>query len=123
LNVPVDELFGCPTRNRVSIYGRASNAEDMNKRVAEGYTVIKPGVAKDRPARAVDNPKFIRYAVENFASLREAGGETMDIGIDFHGAIPPQTAKVLIKIGRATRLNSSHVKISYAVSCSKKHSQ
>lgn len=97
LNVPVYELFGGPTRDRVRIYGRASNAEDMKKRVAEGYTVIKTGVAKERPARAVDNPKFIRYAVENFASLREAGGETMDIGIDFHGAIPPQTAKVLIK--------------------------
>ncbi len=97
LNAPVYELFGGPTRDRVRIYGRASNAEDMKKRVAEGYTVIKTGVAKERPARAVDNPKFIRYAVENFASLREAGGETMDIGIDFHGAIPPQTAKVLIK--------------------------
>lgn len=97
LNVPVYELFGGPTRDRVRIYGRASNAEDMKKRVAEGYTVIKTGVAKERPARAVDNPKFIRYAVENFASLREAGGETMDIGIDFHGAIPPQTAKILIK--------------------------
>jgi galactonate dehydratase len=97
LNVPVYELFGGPTRDRVRIYGRASNAEDMKKRVAEGYTVIKTGVAKEHPARAVENPKFIRYAVENFASLREAGGETMDIGIDFHGAIPPQTAKILIK--------------------------
>ncbi|HEY8511737.1 MAG TPA: galactonate dehydratase, partial [Cyclobacteriaceae bacterium] len=97
LNVPVYELFGGPTRDRVRIYGRASNAEEMKKRVAEGYTVIKTGVAKEHPARAVENPKFIRYAVENFASLREAGGETMDIGIDFHGAIPPQTAKILIK--------------------------
>jgi galactonate dehydratase len=97
LNVPVYELFGGPTRDRVRIYGRASNAEEMKKRVAEGYTVIKTGVAKEHPARAVENPKFIRQAVENFASLREAGGETMDIGIDFHGAIPPQTAKILIK--------------------------
>ena len=97
LNVPVYELFGGPTRDRVRIYGRASNAEEMKKRVAEGYTVIKTGVAKENPARAVENPRFIRYAVENFASLREAGGETMDIGIDFHGAIPPQTAKILIK--------------------------
>jgi galactonate dehydratase len=97
LNVPVYELFGGPTRDRVRIYGRASDAEEMKKRVAEGYTVIKTGVAKEHPARAVENPKFIRYAVENFASLREAGGETMDIGIDFHGAIPPQTAKILIK--------------------------
>jgi len=97
LNVPVYELFGGPTRDRVRIYGRAANAEDMKKRKAEGFTVIKTGVAKVNPANIVENPKFIKYASDNFASLREAGGPDMDIGIDFHGAISPQTAKVLIK--------------------------
>jgi len=97
LNVPVYELLGGPTRDRVRIYGRASNAADMKKRVAEGYTVIKTGVAKEKPAGIVENRKFIKYAVDNFASLREAGGDSMDIGIDFHGAISPQTAKLLIK--------------------------
>ncbi len=97
LNLPVYELFGGPTRDRVRIYGRASNAEEMKARVKEGYTVVKTGVAKINPSRAVENPKFIKYAVDNFASLREAGGDTMDIGIDFHGAIPPQTSKILIR--------------------------
>src|SRR5690606_6356388 len=75
----------------------AGSAEDMKKRKSEGFTVIKTGVAKESPARIVENPKFINYAVDNFASLREAGGPDMDIGIDFHGAISPQTAKLLIK--------------------------
>ena len=97
LGVPVYELLGGPTRDRVRIYGRASTPEDMKKRISEGYTVIKTGVAKENPARIVENPKFIQYATDNFAALREAGGDTMDIGIDFHGAISPQTAKVLIK--------------------------
>jgi len=97
LNVPVYELLGGPTRDRVRIYGRASNAEDMKKRKAEGYTVIKTGVAHKNPANIVENPQFIKYAVDNFASLREAGGPDMDIAIDFHGNISPQTAKVLIK--------------------------
>lgn len=97
LNVPVYELFGGPTRDRVRVYGRAGSAEDMKKRKSEGFTVIKTGVAKELPARIVENPKFINYAIDNFASLREAGGEDMDIGIDFHGAISPQTAKLLIK--------------------------
>jgi galactonate dehydratase len=97
LNVPVYELFGGPTRDRVRIYGRASNAEDMKKRKAEGYKTIKTGVAREFPARAVENPKFIKYAVDNFASLRETAGDEIDIGIDFHGAIPPQTSKLLIK--------------------------
>jgi len=97
LNVPVYELFGGPTRDRVRVYGRAANAEDMKQRKKEGFTVIKTGVAKKNPANIVENPKFIKYAVENFASLRQAGGDDMDIAIDFHGAISPQTAKVLIK--------------------------
>ena len=97
LNVPVYELFGGPTRDRVRVYGRAANAEDMKKRKAEGFSVIKTGVAKINPANIVENPRFIKYAVDNFASLREAGGLDMDIAIDFHGAISPQTAKILIK--------------------------
>lgn len=97
LNVPVHELFGGPTRDRVRVYGRAANAEDMKKRKAEGYTVIKTGVAKKNPANIVENPAFIKYAADNFASLREAGGPEMDIAIDFHGAISQQTSKVLIK--------------------------
>lgn len=97
LNVPVYELLGGPTRDRVRVYGRASTPEDMKKRIIEGFTVIKTGVAKEFPARIVENPRFIQYAVDNFAALREAGGPDMDIGIDFHGAISPQTAKLLIK--------------------------
>ncbi len=97
LNIPVYELLGGPTRDRVRIYGRAATPEDMKKRKQEGYTVIKTGVAKKNPASIVENPRFIRHAVDSFAALREAGGDEMDIGIDFHGAIPPQTSKLLIK--------------------------
>jgi galactonate dehydratase len=97
LGVPVFELLGGPTRDRVRIYGRASTPADMKKRISEGYKTIKTGVAKEAPARMMENPKFMDHAINNFAALREAGGKDMDIGIDFHGAIPPQTAKVLIK--------------------------
>ncbi len=98
LGVPVYELLGGPTRDRVRVYGRASNAEQIKEQVAKGFTVIKTSVAKEKSAAAiVENPKFIKYAADNFASLREAAGPGVDIGIDFHGAISPQTAKVLIK--------------------------
>jgi galactonate dehydratase len=36
LGVPVYELLGGPTRDRVRIYGRAKTPEDMKKRKAEG---------------------------------------------------------------------------------------
>jgi galactonate dehydratase len=97
LGVPVYELLGGPTRDRVRVYGRASTPEDMKKRMNEGYKTIKTGVAHEFPARMVENPKFIQYAVDNFAALRQTAGKEMDIGIDFHGAISPQVSKVLIK--------------------------
>jgi galactonate dehydratase len=97
LNVPVYELLGGPTRDRVRVYGRASTPEDIKKRKAEGFTVIKTGLAHEHPANIVENPKFIKHAVDSFAALRDAGGPEMDIGIDFHGNISPQTAKVVIK--------------------------
>jgi galactonate dehydratase len=39
----------------------------------------------------------VHYAAEKFAELRKAGGNDVDIGIDFHGAISPALAKLLIK--------------------------
>ena len=35
--------------------------------------------------------------MDHFAALREAAGTEVDLAIDFHGAVSPQTAKVLIK--------------------------
>jgi galactonate dehydratase len=39
----------------------------------------------------------VKKAADNFAALRDAVGPDADIGIDFHGAISPATAKLLIK--------------------------
>ncbi|MFC1563084.1 galactonate dehydratase [candidate division KSB1 bacterium] len=97
LGVPVYELLGGPTRNRIKVYGRANRPEDVSRRVQEGFTSLKTGVAKERPARIVETPGFVEYAAERFASLRKAAGLNIDIAIDFHGAISPQTAKLLIK--------------------------
>src|SRR5262249_43719597 len=50
-----------------------------------------------RPARYIETPAEVRYAAERFAELRKAVGDDVDIAIDFHGAISPATAKLLIK--------------------------
>ena len=57
----------------------------------------RPGRRKRRPARYVETPAEVRYAAEQFAELRKAAGDDVDIAIDFHGAISPATAKLLIK--------------------------
>jgi len=97
LGVPVYELLGGPTRDRVRIYTRANSPEQLRERVREGWITFKTGVAKERPARQVENPGFIQHAADSFAALREAAGPDIDIAIDFHGAIPPATAKMLVK--------------------------
>jgi galactonate dehydratase len=97
LGVPVHELLGGPTRDRVRVYAHVRSPDDLKEKLAQGFTAFKTGVKKSRPARIVESPAFIKEAADGFAALRDAGGPTADIGIDFHGAISPQTAKVLIK--------------------------
>src|SRR6185369_15120318 len=48
-------------------------------------------------ARFIETPSFVHKVAEAFAELRDAAGPDCDIGIDFHGAISPATAKLLIK--------------------------
>ena len=97
LGVPVYELLGGPTRDRVRVYAHASRPDQMKSLKAKGFTAFKTGVAKKRPARYIETPAEIEYAKETFAELRQAMGKDVDIAIDFHGAISPATAKLLIR--------------------------
>ncbi|MBX2819795.1 MAG: galactonate dehydratase [Rhodothermaceae bacterium] len=97
LGVPVYELLGGPTRDRIRVYAHARTPETIKKALEDGFTTFKTGVPRERPSRIVESKAFIDYAVEKFAELKQIIGDENDIGIDFHGAIPPQTAKHLIK--------------------------
>src|SRR2546422_3584634 len=69
----------------------------MKGDMQRGFRAFKTGPAKKRPARYIETPAAVQYAAERFAELRKAMGNEVDIGIDFHGAISPATAKLLIK--------------------------
>jgi len=99
LGVPVYELLGGPTRDRVRVYAHASTPAQMKTLQSQGFTAFKTGVAKNkkRPNRYIETQADVEYAAETFAGLRQAMGKEVDIAIDFHGAISPATAKVLIK--------------------------
>ncbi|MCC6365753.1 MAG: galactonate dehydratase [Bryobacterales bacterium] len=97
LGVPVYELLGGPTRNKVRVYSHARSPEAIQADKKKGFTAFKTGPAKRRPARYIESPSEIAYAAERFAELRKAAGPDCDIGIDFHGAISPAHAKMLIK--------------------------
>jgi galactonate dehydratase len=97
LGVPVYELLGGPTRDRVRVYAHADSPEDIRTAMARGFTAFKTGPAKQRPSRYIETPAAVQYAAEKFAELRRTAGNDIDIAIDFHGAISPATAKLLIK--------------------------
>ena len=97
LGVPVYELLGGPTRTRVRVYAHARTPDAIREKKAEGFTAFKTGVTADRAARIIETPAFIQNAADGFAELREVVGDDADLAIDFHGALSPQVAKVLIK--------------------------
>src|SRR5271165_6657306 len=97
LGVPVYELLGGPTRNRVRVYAHAGTTAQMKEKQQQGFTAFKTFPAKKRPARYIETPAAVGYAAEKFAELRKAMGDEVDIAIDFHGALSPATARLLIK--------------------------
>jgi galactonate dehydratase len=98
LGVPVYELLGGPTRRRVRVYAHAGTPESVKAARQKGFTAFKTGIRSPRPARIVENKAFVDGVAERFAALRAAAGPEADIAVDFHGAISPQTAKLLIKV-------------------------
>jgi len=98
LGVPIYELLGGPTRDRVRVYAHVRNdPEVLKQRKAQGFTAFKTGVLNSTALGVIGSPREIDDSAAAFAALREAGGKEVDIGIDFHGAISPQNAKLLIK--------------------------
>src|SRR4051794_11054865 len=54
LGVPVYELLGGPTRNRVRVYAHARTFESIREQKARGFTAFKTRPALHRPARYIE---------------------------------------------------------------------
>jgi galactonate dehydratase len=98
LGVPIYELLGGPTRSKVRVYAHARTVAAIKQGVAAGFTAFKTGPQFRRKyPRYIETPSQVGYAVEQFAALRKAAGDDIDIAIDFHGKVSPALAKLLIK--------------------------
>ena len=99
LGVPVYELLGGPTRDRIRVYGQAGTPEEAKEVIDQGYKSMKVGVtsSRGRLSRYVENPDFIQGIVENIAAIREVIGPKIDMGIELHGDHSPQTSMLIIK--------------------------
>ncbi len=89
--VPVYKLLGGPTRDRMRVYGRLDEKTGVN-----AMKVLLRGNTR-APFKYNEGMKFVEEVVERFKALRTKVGIGVDIGVEFHGAIQPPTAMVLMK--------------------------
>lgn len=99
LGVPIYELLGGPTRDRIRVYGQAGDPDGAKQVISEGYTSMKVSAtySRGRLSRLVENPDFIQGMVENVSAIRDVIGPKVDMGIELHGDHSPQTSLLLIK--------------------------
>ncbi len=89
--VPIYKLLGGPTRDRIRVYGTVSEKTGVNA-MKTGPRGGGRGAIK-----YVEGQKYVDEVVENFKALRKQHGSGVDIAIDFHGAVQPPTALLLVK--------------------------
>jgi galactonate dehydratase len=101
LGVPVYELLGGAVRDKMRVYSwiggdnPSEAAESAKIRLAEGYTALK--MNGTGPMEWIDTPAQIELAASRLAAVREAVGNEIQIGIDFHGRVHKGMAKQLFK--------------------------
>ncbi len=102
LGAPVWQLLGGPVRDRIRVYsgiggpGPAEYAASARAAVAKGFTAVKMTPFPD-PVRYIDTPALVDDVVARVAAVREAVGSGVDVAIDFHRAVSPAMARVLVK--------------------------
>jgi galactonate dehydratase len=89
--VPVYRLFGGPTRDRIRVYGTLDPKTGVNA------IKVGPEGGQRQAIKYIEGQKFVDEVAERFKALRDKVGSGVDIAVDFHGAVQPPTAMLLIK--------------------------
>ncbi|MFH1570049.1 MAG: galactonate dehydratase [Gemmatimonadota bacterium] len=101
LGVPVWRLLGGSCRDRLRVYGAVGGrtleeyGANARQAVARGFTAVKLTPFPD-PVRYVDSPATVEAIVARVAAVRQAVGDQVDIGVDFHRATSPAMARLLL---------------------------
>lgn len=99
LNVPVWELLGGKARDRIKVYSwiGGDRPDDVvaqaQDRVDKGFDAVKMNATEE--LHYIDSFEKVDQVIARVASLREAFGNKLNIGIDFHGRVHKAMAKVL----------------------------
>ncbi len=101
LGVPVYDLLGGKVRNKMKIYSwvggdRPSDViAGIRKLRAIGIDTFKMNGTEE--FRMLDSARAVDAAVGRVAEIREAFGNDIEFGIDFHGRVAAPMAKVLLR--------------------------
>lgn len=101
LGVPIYDLMGGPVRDKIRVYSwiggdkATTAAEHAKQRVAAGYTALKMNATDTM--EWIDSAQKIEEIIERVATVRATIGNSIGLGIDFHGRVHRSMAKILVK--------------------------
>lgn len=100
-NTPVYNLLGGKCRDKLRVYcwiggDRPGDVVAAAKeKTRQGYSAIKMNATEEM--HYIDSFRKVEAVLERVQALRDAFGNDLDIGIDFHGRVHKSMAKVLAK--------------------------
>ncbi|MFC4387933.1 galactonate dehydratase [Gracilibacillus marinus] len=100
-DTPVYQLLGGACRDTIRVYSwiGGDRPSDVGKAATQvvdaGFTAVKMNATEE--LQYVDSYEKIDRVVDRIASVREAVGKYVGIGIDFHGRVHKPMAKILAK--------------------------
>lgn len=105
LGAPIHELLGGRARDRVRAYQHIPAGDDATpeayataakEQVDRGFSALKTSIRY--PYRRIDSPRAVQMQEDRIAAIREAVGDQIDVGIDFHGRVSKAMANRLMEV-------------------------
>lgn len=99
--MPVYQMLGGKARDRIRVYSwiggdRPSDvAEGAKARLEAGFSAVKLNCCSEM--HYIDSFQKVEEVCDRIASIRDAVGYKLDVGIDFHGRVHKAMAKELLR--------------------------
>jgi galactonate dehydratase len=100
-DAPVHELLGGRVRDRIKVYSwiggdrPAETAAAARAAVDRGFAAVKMNGTSE--LQFVDSWDKVQLCIDSVATVREAVGPDIGVGVDFHGRVHKPMAKVLLR--------------------------
>ena len=109
LKVPIHQLLGGAVRNKLKVYcWCGGDGDNTSKDAAKSalyvlkntnYKMLKMNACG--PMEYIDTEKAINKAIDRFKTVRNAIGNDIEIGLDFHGRVKlPMAKKLMYKLSK-----------------------